>query len=128
MAEDNIAVWGKDIVAESVIVRADFYAPVLQVDAKLSGVVELHIFPFGQTHNGIGVGHDFVDDDVVFRGFVNRKSGGGWLHHIVPQVFNSTDGQGIINAVANFTFQLQHHRCRIHAKNNRSRATQTIIN
>ena len=74
VAKNHITMRREDETPESKVVCTDLYLPVFQFDTKLGGVVKLHIFPFGQTHHGIGVGHDFINDDVVFRGFVNRKS------------------------------------------------------
>ena len=101
--------------------------PVFQVDAKLRGVVELHILPFGQTLHGVGIRHNLVDDNIVFRGFVDGKGHRCQLHHVVPQVFDAADGQRVINAIADFALHLEHNKGWIVAEANRHRTTQAII-
>ena len=103
------------------------YLPVFQVDAKLRGVVELHILPFGQAHHRVGIGHNLVDDDVIFRGFVDGKGQGCRLHHVVPQVFDTADGKRVINAVADFTLHLKHHNGGIATETDGSWLTQAIV-
>ena len=119
---------GKDIIPKGVVVASDVDLPVLQVDAKLGGVVKLHIFPFGQAHHRIRVGHNLVDDNVESRGLINRKRHANRAHGITPIVFYVADSQCIIDSVANLGSHFKHYFGWGVAKNDHGRMSQAVIN